>query len=249
MIDVLLPSRSWPAKKLEAIYRCIQHASAELGFIYQSSLADMVKENEFRGSLWAAYRAEELLGAAMVGSRVAYAHIWRHGDINVLSQFRRQRVGTSLYVAQICQAILEGRREVEDTIVPSLSPGMRGETECGMGFLLSFNYKLYGRLPERTRAFKDIELWGKSVCEFDDWLCRLPSEGTNINLVDTPKMRTAFEKNLHPYKTHRQELAHIIMGLRERVLNTMNVRIISDEAHERDHGGNWRIVKAVLGKK
>lgn len=214
MLDIRLPLLTWEGAKLEEIYTMFQ-SSPELGFLFKAGLKDHIRENESRGTLWAAYRDEQLVGVATLGSRRAYAHLARHGEIHVPRQFRRQRIGTCLYFVQVLQALLEGRREMEDTIIPALSPWMSQEE----GFLSSLKYKLYGVLPARTGGFKDVMLWGKETIEVDDYSDRLPNDLRDLHFRDTPKMRETFEKNIANYSSHNPRLAEQITSLRQWVFD------------------------------
>lgn len=222
MLEILMPRLSWEGSRLEEIYTMFQ-ASPELGFLYKASLKDHIRENDSRGTLWAAYRDRQLVGVATVGSRRAYSHLLRHGEIHVPKAFRRQRVGTSLYFVQLLQALLEGRRELEDTIIPALSPWMPE-------FLSALQYTLYGLLPQRTGGFKDIMLWGKKSFEVDGYLDRLPDDLNRIELYDTAKTRETFDKNLLNYLGHDPSLAERIKVLRLWVFEVASVDVEGSDA-------------------
>ena len=244
MIEITIPTRDWQGSTLEEIYHSIQSA-AELGFVYKATLSDLVKENDNRTGLWSAFDGPELLGSAICGSRAAAGHLWRHGDINVKPEHRRRRVGTAFYFAQIIQAILEGRRQLEDTIIPDMSPWMVRKSECGDGFLLVLGYKPSGLLKERTRGFKDVELWGMGTLDqIDLYVSRLP-EGVSIEVRDTPKVRSGYEKNMEAFRIHRPELAEQFDLARQEILSgvfrgiPLIVDVVSDDDQVRDKGGNW----------
>lgn len=243
MLEVRLPRQNWDREKLEPIYHSIQSA-AELGFVFKASIKDLVRDNTFRGSLWGVYEDDILKGACLIGSRALYQHMARHGDINVFPEYRRHRLGTTLYTVQILQAILEGRRCVEDTIVPALSPWMAGPTECGGGFLNSLKYQFYGTLPERTRSFKDIQLWGKSTLALQDYLDRLPKTDIVFELRETPVVRETYMKNMAVYEQYMPGVAREMSALRDFVLSFAKVQIVTEREQQRDAGGNWAEVKA-----
>ena len=233
MILIKLPRLSWDGKDLEDIYTVLQGAP-ELGFLYKASIRDHIRENESRGTLWAAYWDEQLVGVATIGSRRSYPHLTRHGEITVIPEYRRRRIGTALYFVQILQSLLEGRREVEDTIIPELSPWMSGPTECqeGIGFLPSLEYSLLGTLPRRTSGFKDIQLWGKCTYNLDRWLDRIPTN-SDFELLDTPKMRATFEKNLKNYENHDPDLVQTIQSCRDWIFETFQrVEVMQNEQEE-----------------
>ncbi len=238
-IHIKIPNRTWDGALLDQIYHSIQSAP-ELGFVYKTSLSDLVKENENRPSLWSAFIDKKLVGTAVVGSRAANQHLWRHGDIAVFPEFRRRRYGTSLYFTQILQAILEGRRIIEDTVVPDLSPWM-----VGQGFLPAIGYTQFGVLPGRTRAFKDIELWGGDThLLVDNFFDRLPDDLT-IDIYDTPKVRDGFQKNVEIFDKYFPQLAAWFRSQRDEILTgdfygvSLNVTVLDDSSQTRDAGGNW----------
>ncbi|MBT9132072.1 MAG: hypothetical protein DDT33_00582 [Firmicutes bacterium] len=249
-IHIKIPNRTWDGALLDQIYHSIQSAP-ELGFVYKTSLSDLVKENENRPSLWSAFLDSKLAGTAVVGSRAANHHLWRHGDIAVFSEFRRRRYGTLLYFTQILQAILEGRRIIEDTIVPDLSPWMVRPDCNGQGFLPAVGYQQLGIQPGRTRTFKDIELWGGDtdylISNFFD---RLPDD-LKIDIYDTPKVRNGFQKNVEIFDKYSPKLADWFRSQRNEILTgdfygiPLNVTVLADDSQIRDSGGNW--VKSSKG--
>src|SRR5205807_2760591 len=167
MFELLMPNPRWHTDQLGDIYNLVQ-STGELGFIYRTAIQDWVKQNHEVSTLWAAYRDGELVGVGTTGSHPRYPHLGKHGELTVPPHLRRQRIGTALYFAQILTTILKGRREIEDTIIPDLSPWMCGISHrCvdGPGFLPSLGYRHHGTLPARTGGFKDIMLWGGKTLE------------------------------------------------------------------------------------
>lgn len=203
----------------------MQHAP-ELGFVFKAVIIDAIAQNSTRGTLWAVYLDEKPVGAAMIGSRRPYHHVYRTGDVTVVKEYRRKRLGTCLYTATAMQGILEGRREVEETVIASLSPWMvySGDSDTivgeqnydgqlssgevrGSGFLRSLNYKYYGTLPKRTSGFRDIQLWCHDPSEIDDYLSRLPEQEVVIELATNAEHdNDVFDKNIENYKQHEPEL-------------------------------------------
>lgn len=234
MITVKLPRKGvTPEAEVERICDIMQHAP-ELGFVYKAVVLDAIAGNDVRGTLWAVYDNDEPVGVAMIGSRRPYDHVYRTGDVTVVPERRRQRFGTCLYTATAMQGILEGRREVEETVIASLSPWMvyealerdRGtETRFGTdgppnfdgqlrmgsvdghGFLRSLNYKHYGTLPMRTGGFRDIQLWCHSPFDIDDYLERLPEDDVVIELADREHDWKVYDRNIENYKKHDMTLA------------------------------------------
>lgn len=234
MITVKLPRRGvTPEVELERICDIIQHAP-ELGFVFKAVVLDAISQNDVRGTLWAVYDNEEPVGVAMIGSRRPYDHVYRTGDVAVVPERRRQRFGTCLYTATAMQGILEGRREVEETVIASLSPWMvysakehdkNVATEIGIdgmpnfdgllrmnavdgdGFLRSLGYTWYGTLPKRTGGFRDIQLWCHSPFDIDDYLERLPEDDVVIELADREHDWKVYDRNIENYKKHDMTLA------------------------------------------
>jgi hypothetical protein len=237
VIEVKLPQKGvTPDDEVEAICDIMQK-SPELGFVYKAVVLDAIAQNNVRGSLWAVYLDGVPVGAAMIGSRRPYDHVYRTGDVTVLTEYRRRRLGTCLYTATAMQGILEGRREVEETVIASLSPWMvysenvgwqiydsvcgesngagpanfdgqlKTDKVDGPGFLRSLGYSHYGTLPKRTGGFRDIQLWCHSPIEIDNYLSRLPDDEIVIELQDVNHDRTVFERNMKNYMQHDIELA------------------------------------------
>lgn len=221
MYDIKMPLPDWPHEDLEDICDLIQSGSRHLGFVFRDSLYNRIKLNKEGGTIWAAYlqATGELVGAAASHPKRNYpAYIASHGIVMVPKESRRRRVGTSLYAAQVMQAMLDGRRDIEDQIVPHLSPYMGGPTDCGEGFLPSLNYKHVGTLPRRTSGFNDLQIWIKSISEFfEDYLPRLP-KGVQFYLLDTAKNLENFNKNVYNYHLHDPLLAKTTWALRNYVL-------------------------------
>lgn len=228
---IQVPLSSWQSDALMEIYNFVQ-ATPELGFIYRTALQDHVKGNEkLEPTMWAAYMNDELAGVATVGSHPRYPHTAKHGEITVRRDRRRMRIGTSLYFTQVLHAILKGRREIEDTIIPDLSPWMAGVGECGPGFLPVLGYTHYGTMPKRTSGFKDIMLWGTETLDaVDRYMDRLPDMLQRIELRETPKMRENFERNMHNYGQHVKGLIDRFEQQREWIHENFAVTVVDDVA-------------------
>lgn len=229
-VEIRLPRISWGKEKIEEIYNLLQ-STPELGFVRKDTIRDHIRQNEERGTIWAAYYKGQILGVANIGSRRAYSHLTRHGEIGVSPQYRRGRIGTCLYFVQILQSLLEGRRLVEDTIIPEYSPWMSGPTKCGegLGFLPSLSYTHYGTLPQRTSGFKDVQLWGGETLKLRDYYLGQILEKSTYFLVDTPKTRATFEKNMNYYHTHEPELVPLFQEVRDWVFSFAIVQNVKEE--------------------
>lgn len=205
---------------VESIVKVMQSAP-ELGFVLRASVVSWMEENTRRGTLWYAEVDEQVVGVATIKTRRPYFHLYDTGDVTVLKPYRRQRIGTALYTATTFQGILEGRREVQETVIDSLSgfmvyPSCNGDG--GVGFLNSLKYKHYGTLPKRTSGFRDIVLRCHATDEIDDYLTRL-APGTTIELRETNDVRVNFARNMENYEQHDPALAQRIRDIRQKLLD------------------------------
>lgn len=215
-LSIQLPRRDWPSAKLEKLYDTIQSFSDTLGFIFRASITDVVRTNLERGSLWAAYLVdpdgnETIAGFSQIGSRRDYIHLIRHGSIGVVPVYRRGRIASALYLAERLQAILEGRRSMEDTIIPQRSPWMAD-------FLPTLKYSLLGKLPKRTSGFMDVDLWEASTTPLDHHVSRVnegPYELSTLELAMGPTVDNTWVKNLKAYKLHDEALVSQILTARK----------------------------------
>lgn len=197
-IVIKLPTlNTVPHEQVEQFYDLVQKHAAQLGFHHKSQLRDQLKANEKRSSVFWAFLDGELVGYTATGSRQYYAHLMRMGDVAVMDEHRRKRIGSALYAAVIATAILEGRRQLEDTIIYSLSPFM-----CD-GFLPSLGFEPSGVLQQRTSGFRDIHLmcrdvslhWLKSV------VARL-ADDTTIELPEHESAKSSFITQMKAYEGH-----------------------------------------------
>lgn len=210
-LEIRLPQQEWPEANKLAVCELIQSHSEYLGFHHMAALKDQMKANNGRGNLWGAYLEGELVGSSACGSRSAYPHLMRHGDIAVRKEFRRRRIGTCLYFAVVCQSIIEGRRTLEDTIIISMSPFMAD-------FLGALGYRHIGTLPKRTSGFRDVWLFAadNTMDHFDRYLDRM-IPGTVIEVRETENTRSAFDNQIKVYQAHSQETVATMIALRDRV--------------------------------
>ena len=203
-LKIVLPRKDWHSEKLAELYDFVQKFGSVLGFTHKASITDMVRANNDWGLIWAAYAVREgqedqLVGFSQIGSRRDYRHLIRHGSIAVLPEYRRHRIGTALYLAETCQALVEGRRILEDTIIPFYSPMMAE-------FLTGLGYAQVGALPRRTSGFKDVNLWQGETTNVTHLFRRLTEQTSfhlmNIELQETIKTRASLERNLQNYQVH-----------------------------------------------
>jgi hypothetical protein len=214
MIEVTVPQKNeTPTGDIDALFDLIQGAS-ELGFIRRSLLEDYLKSNSTRPVLFLAKFDGVVAGGSVIASRRPYAHIMKTGEVAVPKEYRRKRIATTLYFAMACTGLIEGRREVQEDVIESLSPWMVRSTCEGEGFLLSLNYHHYGTLPKRTGAFRDIEYWCKPYIEFEDWEQRVPPD-SRVYLPEMDQARLYFEQNMLNYDRHDPDLRVTIEKYRD----------------------------------
>lgn len=212
--------------------RIVQNLYMESGelqeFVMEAGIQNRIVENPERPGLWIAEtsdfgpfdaypgkcacvkssedKAMLIVGAGNIGSRHAYPHLIRHGEVAVSIPFRRQRIGTAIYLAELAQSILEGRREAEDTIVG---------TNVNMHSFLPFHgYEVIGRLVGRTKGFQDIVLYSQSTLVAFDKLRHALEEKQNewrIVLKITEKVIRDRERNYEAYRQHGRESLIVAM--------------------------------------
>ena len=123
-------------------------------------------------TIWGAWtEGGKLVGSMMIGGR-NQCHYAKFGEVGVLPEYRRQRIGTALYTAVVAQGVLEGRRIWEDTIV--------GTNEIQMHVLPTIGLEKWGILRAKTASFLDIHIFGYllSVEQFNRTIKRLHKRTT-----------------------------------------------------------------------
>jgi len=191
----------------------------ELGeFVHKEGIKNKIANNVDRGSVWIAALSDgsgegEVVGAANIGSRSGYQHLLRHGEVGVLPMYRRRRIGTCLYLVQVAQALMEGRRLVEDTIIED-NPNM-------FDFLPTLGFESPHYLFERTRAFKTIYIFQNTTLEtFDVGMNRLPTwpDKISMQIVRSEATERNMANNMKAYTTHRPGLAGEISTIFEAMM-------------------------------
>ena len=223
-IEVFTPTRATSQEDLERIYDILQREPNIMGFVYKATIQESIYGNTNRLNLVAARLDGEIVGALMVVGRRPYQHLWKSGNVYVLPEARRQRVGTALYTAAAIGAIIEGRRLTQDDVILDYSPWMVRERKptdvCGggKGFLITLGYQQAGTFPRVTTGFKTIEPWIKEVIPYiEDYIIRIP-KGTTIQLFHTATAQKVYEENLKRYQTYDPDLAKTLVFKREGVL-------------------------------
>ena len=149
-------------------------------------------------TIWGAWTEEgKLVGSMMIGGR-NQCHYAKFGEVGVLPEYRRQRIGTALYTAVVAQGVLEGRRIWEDTIV--------GTNEIQMHVLPTIGLEKWGILRAKTASFLDIHIFGYllSVEQFNRTIKRL-HKGTRIELREDYYSRDLWSKNQEVYQKKNPE--------------------------------------------
>lgn len=135
------------------------------------------------------------VGATMIAGR-SQVHLLKYGSVGVVDRWRRQRIGTALYVAMTAQGILEGRRLFEDTIV--------GDNDVQFLALPQMGITVSGELRHRTGSAKSIFLFQKSLIDADAWasmLERLPAD-VQIEVRENSYTDEVFAKNADLARAH-----------------------------------------------
>lgn len=189
------------------------------GFTMRDQIRDCVKA---RPSLWVAETPDKkIIGAHMFGGR-PQSHMVKLGHVGVLPEYRRQRVETSLYFTAIAQAVFEGRRLVEDTIV--------GDNEAQKIALPSMGFRLAGELIHRTASEKSIFLYQLSLLSKDAWNTiagRVPGD-LPMELKINPYTQDLWVKNMELYQKKESQALTLIPSIRELLERSEYVTLIRE---------------------
>lgn len=172
-------------------------------------------------TIWAAFDGEKIVGSMMIGGR-NQCHYAKFGEVGVLPEYRRQRIGTALYTAVVAQGVLEGRRIWEDTIV--------GTNEIQMHVLPTIGLEKWGILRKKTASFLDIHIFGYllSVEQFNRTIKRLP-KGISIELREDYYSADLWGKNMEIYVKKNPEFMREIETCREIVRTNKVFKVVQGE--------------------
>lgn len=192
----------------------------------KGGLADPIKKQTFTrkdspptAMIWGAWLDEQLVGFTKIESR-SPTFFMKNGSIGVLPEFRRERIGTALLYTQMVQAVIEGKRLIEDTIV--------GDNPYNSNVLPTLGYKLVGTLPEKTASFKDINLYSYQVNR--DWLytpkSRLPTYFTT-EVIRSPHTQKSWNENMESYARNHDEILQNFSQLLTDLVNEDNISFVN----------------------
>jgi len=188
------------------------------GFTMRDQIRDCIK---VRPSLWVAELDGKIVGAHMFGGR-PQSHMVKLGHVGVLPEYRRKRVETVLYFTAVAQAVLEGRRLVEDTIV--------GDNEAQKVALPTMGFRLAGELVHRTASEKSIFLYQLSLLwdlAWENIYMRCPT-GFHIELKTNPYTADLWAKNMELYLKKESKALDLIPALREMLERSSYATVISE---------------------
>jgi len=188
------------------------------GFTMRDQIRDCIK---VRPSLWVADLDDKIVGAHMFGGR-PQSHMIKLGHVGVLPEYRRQRIETSLYFTAVAQAVLEGRRLIEDTIV--------GDNEAQKIALPTMGFRLAGELVHRTGSEKSIFLYQLSLLWDKAWsliYSRCPPD-LWIELKTNSYTSDLWEKNMTLYTSKNSKASTIVVLIRKFLEGSPNVQIFRE---------------------
>jgi len=224
MIHIHCPIRGEPdfrAHHVQQAYDIYNRAPADwVGWIRKDEWNQKVANNKERGSFWYATLGSDVVGLGLAGGRQKPEHIWRHHMVVVDEFFRRRGIGSFLYIAQMAQAILEGKRQCQVQILASNS--------TIRGLVQSLGYRRWGTLPKATKLFKDMELWGR---ELEKGALVLPltletCPRVVVEVVNSPYTKRLFKLNCEGYdRAGHTEIADTLCECRDRLQSFENVHI------------------------
>jgi len=214
-------------------------AIAELGgFTFLDAIKHQVRDNMFKPSLFVAIDDEgTMVGCAEIGGR-KQAHVAHHGKVMVHTEFRRRGIGSALYMVQILQCLLEGRRKVQDTVV--------GDNPVMHSLLPAFGYTKEGELKRQTASGKDIVLYATYM---DDVLLldkqveflRSRKEKFQFQILKTGYTLDLLAKNEEIYRKHEivftPTATSLMMNMR------LDVRVAEGELMKKPEVKEWNTPK------
>lgn len=222
-----------PANKndIDNIQQVLNHKDI-IGLLGGFTMADVLKgklqKNERTAvSLWLAEcnNTKEVVGAMMVAGR-PQSHLVKYGEVGVLPMFRRQKIGSCLYIAITAQGILEGRRLYEDTIV--------GDNPTQFNVLPTLGLEIAGELRHKTASAKSIFVFQYSLLDenkFEQMFSRIP-KNINIEIISSLYTDDLFAKNLDIYKKHSPHFIDRIHRYKETICNNKQIQIVRQEKSE-----------------
>lgn len=169
-------------------------------------------------TLWQALYDNKVVGGFVIAGR-SQCHQAKFGEVGVLPDYRRMRIGTCLYAAGLFQSVLEGRRLMEDTIV--------GDNPFQFNALSALRVPQIGILPMKTASFKDIALFCLNVNEaaVNHFLWRMP-EDCQVAIEHTSYTADLWEKNKAIYLKKNPAFVTTITACRDIVEKDTRMSIL-----------------------
>ena len=169
-------------------------------------------------TIWGAFEEARIIGSAMIAGR-NQCHYAKFGEVGVLSDYRRRRIASCLYIAILCQGIFEGRRIWEDTIV--------GNNPYQFSVLPTLGLEHWGILKKKTASFLDIHLFGYNleIDRFEKTLLRIP-EGIEIQIQKDNYTSDLWKKNDEIYQKKNDEFRKVISECLSLIENHSQITVL-----------------------
>ncbi len=204
------------AEKLQKILNDPSIISYLGGFTMLETIKKKISDK--RPSFWVADFGSKSVGAFMIAGR-PQSHMLKYGELGVLQNYRRNRIGSAMYLAATIQGILEGRRLFEDTIV--------GDNPTQFFVLPTLGLNKAGELRHRTASGKSICLFQLSLLDegsLETMIRRVP-ETTRIQVLENSYTADLWEKNTTIYEKFNPDFIPILEGYREKIRSMKTVHI------------------------
>lgn len=164
------------------------------GFTMLEQLRNSCKDKYKIGLFGAFLDDGTCVGGIQVAARPSSWQM-KWGQVGVLPEYRRQRISTALYAAVTMQAILEGRRLLEDSIVSN--------NPVQFTALPTMGIKLVGTLRHRTTKGHGLALFDFTLLDrlaFPTMISRIPQALFQIRLQESFYTDEVFQKNLEVFR-------------------------------------------------
>ena len=200
------------------------------GMTFRDTIKGWVSKKD-RGTAFLAKIGSEVVGACVIGGR-PQSHLIKFGSIGVVPEHRRRRIASCLYWTMTAQAVVEGRRLCEDTIV--------GNNEIQHQLLPTLGLYRAGVLKKKTASALDLHIYqldlldvalpplGK-VCK--PGLACLPPE-----VIDGPYAADLREKNQAIFDRQEERLGRSATEAMQASLAVVRASAITYQSHPSREG-------------